>query len=38
MEMDRQKALETINEALQAVRGLKQAIDEDNSFLVEIEA
>ena len=34
--IDRQKVPRTINEALQAVRGLGQAIDKDNSTLAEI--
>lgn len=36
--MDRQKALETINAALQDIRHLKEAINADKSLIADIES
>jgi hypothetical protein len=36
--MDRQKALETINAALQDIRLLKEAINADKSLVADIES
>lgn len=36
--MDRQKALETINAALQDIRLLKEAINADKSLIADIES